>query len=184
MDYLERVIGLDPGIDNLGISICDLNHSTQKLHVLLAYTIHPNDLCKHYSGMEWQSVRDYKLAIIRHEILRVYETYGFSKVIAESNYLGASAQAFKSLTECVSSIKQAVSNIDPTISIHLYEPSMIKTTMGVGGTDGDKDLMRNSLFNNKSILYSDYVNLNMLDEHSIDSICIAYHHLAGSYSVG
>lgn len=181
MNCVERVLSVDPGIDNLGIGICDLNHTTMRLRVLTAYTLHPDKLTTNYTGMDYQSVRDYKLSLIQHEIIRVYETFGFTKLILESNYMGASAAAFKSLTECVSAIKSVAWEIDPTLPVHLYEPSTIKTTMGVGGTDGDKEHMRSALLNNRNIEYSEFVNPMQLDEHSIDTVCIAYHHLAGNY---
>lgn len=175
----EIIFSADPGIDNFGICISVGDYSNKTSMVLEAYTFIPSKISDNFSCSVSQSIRDVKLSLISEEIKRLYDVYRFTSVVCEANYMQASVQAFKSLTECVGCIRHTVDFLNSNIAVQQYEPSVVKHTMGVIG--GEKDDMKAALLSCRSIQLPRYVSEIYMDEHTVDAICIGYHHIANPY---
>lgn len=178
----EVILSIDPGIDNLGISVGVPDYNSGEFRVLEARTFSPPEYTKLFIPTHHQSIRDFKLDLIYQEVINTYDQYHFTTVATENNYFGTSAQAYKSLIEVVCSIESAVRSISGLISIHRYEPGVVKKTFGVAGNTGDKDAMKNALLSNDKVKLPITVSKMFMDEHTVDAVCIGYHHQAGVYN--
>lgn len=111
-----------------------------------------------------------------------FEVHG---VASECPYMGRFPQAYAALTECLTSIRSAVHDYDPTLVLHEIDPATVKMNVNVNGKSGDKQLMTNAvteLIKTGRILNTGLVNIGLLDEHAIDAIAVGYAHIRRVFS--
>ncbi|MNV66494.1 hypothetical protein D3C71_1592500 [compost metagenome] len=92
-------------------------------------------------------------------------------MIVEANYLGRFATAFAALVECVAMVRSAVYMYDPFMPLYQVDPSTAKINAGMERIKGtDKEDVRRAMRKRKGIVWN--VNLEELDEHSVDACAI------------
>jgi len=181
--YLEthqpfRIIGIDPGIDTLGLTVLDLDLESQTAVVTLSVTFRGAHMEKDYPLIvEHQSTRLARLMAHEDNLLNVFNTYRPHAIACEGPYMSRFPMAYAALTECVTAIRRAVVRYDSFMSLLVYDPSNIKKSVGAKATSGDKSAMTKAVFRmveDPQHPLSAGINLNLLDEHAIDSIAIAW----------
>lgn len=171
-----RIAGFDPGA-NLGLSLIVNHLDGSKPVVKVAETAKLNPAAFGYKDMaELHGNRTAKLMILHDRITVFLRTHRPHGVIVEGNYLGRFANAFASLVECVTVIRNAVYAYDPFMPMHLVDPTTVKTNIGMVKIRGtDKEDVRRALGKLKDLEWDD-INIDDLDEHAIDSIAIGYYY--------
>ncbi len=173
-----RIAGFDPGA-NLGLTYLENALDGSNPIVRRVETEKLNPASYGFKDIaEVHGSRVVRLMIMYDrvtEFLREVKPHG---VIVEGNYLGRFANAFGSLVECVAVIRSAVYAYDPFMSLHLVDPTTVKTNIGMTKIRGtDKEDVRKALKNLKTLEWGE-IDIDDLDEHSIDSVAIAYYYSA------
>lgn len=171
-----RIAGFDPGA-NLGLSLIE-NRLDGSLPIVRAVeTVKLNPATFGYKEIaEIHGNRTARLMILHDRITDFLRTHRPHAVIVEGNYLGRFANAFGSLVECVTIIRNAVYAYDPFLPIHLVDPTTVKTNIGMKRIKGtDKEDVRRALAALKELEW-DEISIDDLDEHSIDSVAIGYYY--------
>lgn len=171
-----RIAGFDPGA-NLGLTLMENRLDGSKPIVKLAYTEKLNPVEFGYKEIaELHGNRVARLMIMFDRITDFLRTHRPHGVIVEGNYLGRFANAYGSLVECVMVIRNAVYAYDPFMQVQIVDPTTVKTNIGIKKVRGtDKEDVRKAM---KALadLEWDGVSLDDLDEHSVDSVAIAYYY--------
>lgn len=171
-----RIAGFDPGA-NLGLTYLEdaLDGSNPIVRRVETEKLNPAE----YGYKEIAEVhgnRVVRLMIMYDRVTQFLREVKPHGVVVEGNYLGRFANAFGSLVECVQVIRSAVYAYDPFMTLHLVDPTTVKTNIGMVKIRGtDKEDVRKALSNLKSLDW-DGINIDDLDEHSIDSVAIAYYY--------
>ena len=162
-----RIMGVDPG-NNLGIGILTIDLDTSAIlgvntnfHILDSY-INPLshdtmlDRCNKLNGIITENMKCYNPLVVGLE--SSFMNVRFAKSVIQ-------------LSQYVMTIEMAVRNYDYWTRLFKYPPKMIKALVGAGGDAGKNDMLTN--LKSKSEL-TKFVNLDLLTEHEIDALSIAY----------
>lgn len=171
-----RIAGFDPGA-NLGLSLIENHLDGSKPIVKVVETVKLNPAEFGYKEIaELHGNRAVKLMILHDRVTLFLRTHRPHGVIVEGNYLGRFATAFASLVECVTVIRNACYAYDPFMQLQIVDPTTVKTNIGMVKIRGtDKEDVRRALANLKELEWDD-IDIDDLDEHSIDSIAIGYYY--------
>jgi hypothetical protein len=172
-----RILSFDPGSYSLGMAVQRLNVETMTLTVLHAETFKVDRyIDKESFECVVHSERTARLNAISRYVIQCCETWGPASCAIELPYMGSMASAYGSLKEVVLTLRNAFITWNPSRSPFFYEPSVIKKAANVSGKSGDKTLMTNAIKTSTIIDLGD-INLDTLDEHTIDAILIGHAHL-------
>lgn len=171
-----RIAGFDPGA-NLGLTFLEnsLDGSNPIVRRVETEKLNPNDFG--YKALaEIHGNRTVRLMMMYDLVTQFLRTVKPHAVIVEGNYLGRFPAAFSSLVECVAVIRNAVYAYDPFMQLHLVDPTTVKTNIGMKRIKGtDKEDVRKALKALQTLDWDD-ISIDDLDEHSIDSVAIAYYY--------
>lgn len=189
-----RIVSIDPGSSTMGISLLEVRFDgSNKVVVRESYTIHLRDTHPTYAAMrDLHGSRVARLLQVGDTLADLFRQYRPHVVIAEDNYMGRFAAAFEALVECVMVIRNTLYQYDRFIPLYMVEPSAAKRVAGVekqGGGKGKKrkrkydktnqaekkELVREALRKRTDIEW--HVELDTLDEHSVDSVAIGYYYV-------
>ena len=169
--YRFIYLSIDPG-NMLGTTINAITPDNQWC-VLHTHTTNVNALIYHKFPRELIELQGERLfrEIVTTEIVQKFATdWGVNIVVSESPYMGRFPQAFATLTECMVAIRKACYNYNAYMNFDTIDPSTIKKSVGVKWKRGDKELIREAVRK----LTNNSVPVDIMDEHSIDSIVMAY----------
>lgn len=171
-----RVVGLDPGTENLGFSVLDLSLSTGKIAVIHSETLTPQKQLSEYRNEERiHGARTARLMALEDSLFSRFEHFQPHAICTESPFLGRFPQAFAALTECVSFVRRAVCRFDRYLPLEMVDPPTAKKAVGMTVKRGiTKDDVKEAIKKLDIILPED-MSLDELDEHQIDSIAVAYY---------
>ena len=168
-----RVIAIDPGSSSAGFSILELNPETLEITIVRSETVKTKDVIGRYKDfVDILGERLCRNLGYMDYLSHLLDKWRIDFVICEAAYAGRFIAAFKALTEHVTLLKIAVRKHNKRMAFLMVEPSVIKKGMGVKGNSGDKSLMYKALISDKSVNYCDTLDIDNLDEHSVDSCCI------------
>lgn len=173
-----RIAGFDPGA-NLGLAYLEDAMDGSNPIVKRVETEKLNPASYGFKDIaEIHGARVVRLMIMYDRVTQFLREVKPHGVVVEGNYLGRFANAFGSLVECVAVIRSAVYAYDPFMPLHLVDPTTVKTNIGMVRIRGtDKEDVRKALKNLKTLDW-DGINIDDLDEHSIDSVAITYYYSA------
>lgn len=169
------IVGIDPGSENLGISVLEFDLTTLQIVKTTAQTVVGSKLMKKNSwAIELHGERASRIEALQKAILDVLNKYEPVLIVCESPFFSSRMpSAFGVLMEVLVAIKQAVEQFSKWKIIHLIDPPTVKR--GVGGKgNADKFKMKELVCNLPDINYFGDVPITDLDEHSIDAIAVAY----------
>lgn len=171
-----RIAGFDPGA-NLGLSLIENHLDGSNPIVRVVETAKLNPAHRRYKEIaELHGNRHARLIILYDQVTNFLRTHRPHAFIVEGNYLGRFANAFGSLVECVTVIRNACYAYDPFMPLHSVDPTTVKTNIGMKRIKGtDKEDVRKAL-KELSTLEWDGIDIDTLDEHSIDSVAIGYYY--------
>ena len=169
-----RVLSIDPGSYNTGIAHWHWDIGTLQYDMVNAYTLKFPDSDKRYNKIrEMGTDRIARLYHLDDSLGDILEEFRPHMVICESNYKGRFADAYATLVECVAVIRNVLYRYDPTMPLLMVDPMSAKKAAGVVGKFKDKMDVTRALKKRTDIVWG--VDIDTLDEHSVDAVAIGYH---------
>lgn len=179
-DLSLRIMGVDPGTENLGMSLGVCDFMTPKYNIIDASTFDIKHLI-HKTNSYLTQYQSRNIAMYTAVYQLVYQAVHDLQpdlVICESPYMDRRFPlSYMLLSLCSQAVEQAVKDYSIFIPFEYIDPASAKKGVGVKGNNGDKNLMREAILSNKLITGS--IDLSLLDEHAIDSIGIGYNGFLG-----
>ena len=170
-----RLIGIDPGLNHVGIAIFDIETATGYIRSIEAYTEHIDKLYDDTGlNVDILSNRTIKLYKLRGLIGRLLQRVGACVVACESPFYNPRMpMAFGALVEVMLTIHSAIIDYNQNIPFIKIPPLVVKSVVGAGATKGKLDVKAciKGIDEIVSVLRCD---IEALDEHSIDSIGVGY----------
>lgn len=179
-DLSIRIMGIDPGTKNLGLSlgVCDFN--SPKYLVVHGETFDIEYLTYKTNGYltEFHSRNIAMYTSVYNLITQMVNDMQPDLVICEAPYMDKRFPlSYMLLSLCSQAVQQAVKDYSIFIPFEFIDPASAKKGVGAKGNNGDKELMRNAVLSNPYI--AGQFDLTQLDEHAIDSIAIGYNGFLG-----
>lgn len=170
-----RIMGIDPGLNNLGIALFDIDYSNRTIVRIEAFTL-VNDKLKDESGLDLDThaERTIKLMKLRNTLLNIVSANKPYMVACESPFYNRfRPTAYAALVEVIRLIHMTIIEHNGNTVFQTVEPLLVKKHIGAGMQTGKLDVKK--AVSLKPELMSVLVNdLNSLDEHSIDAIAVGY----------
>jgi hypothetical protein len=172
-----RIIGIDPGTDTLGASELELDLADGSISIVTAQTFHGSQLIRGYRDMEdTYGARFARLYALEELLVTVFRDERPHSIISESPYFNSRRpQAYGALVEAMAMIARAVHQYCSRMPLLKVDPASNKANMKVSGKSGDKDLMKKAVLTCTDLRNPRHIDLDALDEHSIDSLTVAYY---------
>lgn len=170
-----RSIAIDPGLNNTGIAVFDIQVEPFKLLLIQAETLKADRLVDD-SGLDDEDFieRHHKRYKLCNAFRKILEYHQPNIVVSESPFFDRrKPSSFAVLTEVITSLFDTVVEYSPLVRFSLVEPLLVKKTLGVAGQKG-KDVVREAMAKQTEILKVLSDPLEQLDEHSIDAIGVGY----------
>lgn len=182
-----RIAGIDPGSNTLGVSIIDVEiDAPHRATIIDARTFVGAQMLGPYRELaEVYGDRFARLRALEFSLLDYFHEMMPHSIISESPYMSRFAATYAALTECMTSIRRAVAGYNSRLPLITIDPASVKVGVKVSGKSGDKELMRQAVLgltdpshpaNAHGLrLENPYqLPLHLLDEHSIDSLAVAF----------
>lgn len=168
---MVRILAVDPGTSHLGLAVLDWEYGQPQAEVVWAKTVHAVDPT-HDSGYgEYVGRRDARLKFLEamwEECLRLASP---TFVATETPFMQRSKlSAYESGVELQLMLRRTLWRVYPGMSLHGFNPIIVKSFVGVEAKGTDKTHMRAAVMK----LYANHslIDLSTLDEHSIDGVAV------------
>ena len=166
---------LDPGA-NLGISIVEMDVMHTSMKVLHSETMFLNKIAekKYAHIVEEHGLRFARFFALRNLLLYLMKKWQIDAVIHENAFLHMKrVTAGISLSQYVLFIQLTAKEYDPMLPVFGYSPFEVKASVKAKKLNSDKKQINNALLLLPDLDIS-LIDINTLDEHSVDSIAIGY----------
>lgn len=167
---ITKIIGIDPGIHNCGVALCEFDTDTHLLTVKDFFTIHASDLAKKANRKDsnyYGSV--FSLFLLEKEFNEIFTNYLPDAVASEDAFYNPrTPNAYASLKACILSIKRVLYTF--RLKLNLIAPKLAKMTV-IKATANKDDIMTAIAKLPDLVIEKDITNIV---EHEADAIGIAY----------
>lgn len=169
------IVGIDPGSDTLGISVLEFDIPTMTIVRTTARTIRASKLIKKNTLMaDLHGERQLRVEILENEIFETLQEHMPISIAVESPFFSSRMpSAFGVLIEVMIAIKRAVYKYNSWRVVFLIDPPSVKKAIGASG-GADKDKVKACILLVPDLNYQGETPLELLDEHSIDALAVAY----------
>lgn len=175
-DNCLRVMSIDPGSNNCGISIIVVDKDSQRTVAHCYTTVGRVFEKEDADGCERIGARDVRLFGYQRVFQEMLEEWQPHQIVCESSfYRRGKANTFQVLSQQVILFKVAAFNWNRSVPFALVSPTEVKRNMGVKAKGTTKEDMHRALLKRTNISYDDSINPHTLDEHECDSICVGLH---------
>jgi Holliday junction resolvasome RuvABC endonuclease subunit len=175
-----RIVGIDPGLANLGFAIYHIDYYSGRIVKVEAFTL-VNDRLPNYTGFDFETVpeRTIKLHKLKGAIQWALNLYTPSYVVCEAPFYNRfMPMAYGALLEVVSTVHCAVLEWNPNIGFHTVAPLLVKKLVGTKAVKNDslkgKELVKQGVMAIPEIMNVLETPIESLSEHAIDAIAVAY----------
>jgi Holliday junction resolvasome RuvABC endonuclease subunit len=168
------LIGIDPGTENIGVSIFYINALDLEITAIKAFTLVGSKLGMRESDVRVHGARFARLRNLENALYQIFIDYQPLCVGSESPFYNRlRPSAFEPLVESMCAIQNALARADGWKPLRRIDPPSVKKAFKASGR-ADKDEMKSCFLNSplKSLLI-DSKEPEDLDEHSIDAIAVA-----------
>lgn len=169
------LMAIDPGLNNTGIAIFQLDLKPVKIVSIEAWTIQADKLIDD-CGLDDEDFieRLHKRHNLGHALRGILKNYQPSWVVSESPFFDRFRPgSFAILTEVMTTILDTIVATDPGIRFSVVEPLVVKKVLGVAGQKG-KEVVRDAMAKQTTLLSVLKTPLETLSEHAIDAIGVGY----------
>lgn len=168
------ILAIDPGTETLGIACIEFDCRTGQIHGSEAKTFKGSKLGKNSWVAEIHGDRFNRINAHRANLARILKVVQPAYIASESPFFSrAHPQAYGALTEIVYALQLTIFEYDPLISVEMIDPPSVKNAVGAKG-NADKDSVRTRVLDLPDLNYAGRIPIEELDEHSIDSLAVAY----------
>lgn len=170
-----RILSIDPGLNNTGCSIYEIEHSQSGILNIQSFTLQNDKLKNNIPlDLEFYPERMVKLYKLKQALTEVIMHYQPALVVCESPFYNRfRPMAYGALLEVLSIIQSSLLSFNINIPFYTVEPLLIKKTVGAGMMKGKLDV-KEAVRRIPSIMNVLQNSLDDLDEHAIDSIAVGY----------
>lgn len=162
------VMGFDIG-QHVGVCVMELHVTPTLLEVVSVGTIDINT--SQLKSISARNIVPDRLAFIRNEVSYLFNKHKPLYIAIESPFISRfSPTSVIPLAKIFGCIEEEASNYDSSIHTMYFSPTQVKKAFGAKKMQ-DKDPMYEALINSA---YNDFVNVDEMSEHSIDSVGIAH----------
>lgn len=177
-EHIGRIVGIDPGSTTLGCALIEYDVRTLEILRTCTYTFNAAKMRLDDLVTLNYSERFARIFALEDALLGVFLDVRPNYIASESPFLKRRfPQAFAVLTEVVYAIRMAVRRYDPVMTLDLVDPPTAKIAVGSTGK-GTKEQVHAALKKLLPVLHFDEAHsacrFEDLDEHSTDSMAIAY----------
>ena len=175
-----RAIGIDPGTDTLGLSVLDLDLKDGEIRVEESLTFFGSKMVRERQGVaDDHGARFARLQGLEEALVQSFFYWKPHAIICESPFYNPRRPgAYAALIEAVGMVQRAVYSYAPHMALLTIDPASAKAHLGVSGKSGDKELVKQAIVKRIDLHNPHGIDLTALDEHSIDSLAIAYYRIA------
>ena len=169
-----RIIGIDPGLTNTGIAVFDIDIPHRRISAIEATTLRVDQL-PNLTGLddEYFGERLIKLYKLKQYIKQYMAQLNPQAVACESPFYNRlRPMAYGALLETLTYIHAGVIEHNPNIFFKTIEPLMAKKAIGAGFMKGKVDV-RHCIEQNTALMAVMRSDIDSLDEHALDAICMA-----------
>jgi Holliday junction resolvasome RuvABC endonuclease subunit len=167
-----RVISIDPGSDTLGVAVLAYDLEDEILSLVEVQTLqgHRNaridpDYAKLHGDRVGRLKSHYR--ILSKLFLRTQPHV----VVSEGPFMARHAAAYAALVEAITYIRFALEEYRTDLRLDVIDPPTVKMGVGAAG-NADKDTVRKCILSLDFLANPNGINLETLDEHSIDAIAV------------
>lgn len=173
-DRVANIIGIDPGSQTLGFSVLSFDVVTNEIVKTQAKTFTGSKLA---CVSEWEELthgeRQARISAHGKNLLELFNHYMPLQIACEAPFYNMKRpNAFQALLEVILEVKKSAMLYDPWRVVYLIDPPTVKKSVGASG-GGDKDAVKKAIRLKTEELKLTQ-DLDEYDEHSIDSIAVAY----------
>lgn len=169
-----RIIGIDPGSDTLGFAVLEIDLLSGESQLLEASTFSGYDLRFELPHvLEIHGARHARIWGHQQNLERQFKIHRPDTVLSESPFMGKFPQAFATLTEVMTAIRRSIYLYDPLMPLETVDPPTVKQAVGVKAKKTDKNDVKIGLLKIDWLNNPHEIDLESLDEHSVDAICVA-----------
>lgn len=168
------ILGIDPGTECLGVACIEFNVVTLEIHGAEAMTFKGSKLPTPEWVQDLHGDRVGRIWAHRENLLRVLSQVDPISIACESPFFNRMRpQAYGALTEIVYAVRNAIMDYTHYLDLTLIDPPSVKNAVGAKG-NADKHTVHNAVLALPDLNYAGRIPLADLDEHSIDSLAVAY----------
>jgi Holliday junction resolvasome RuvABC endonuclease subunit len=173
-DKVANIIGIDPGSQTLGFSVLTFDVVTKEIIKTQAKTFTGSKLA---CIKEWEILthgeRQARISAHGRTLLDLFNHYKPLFIACEAPFYNMKRpNAFQALLEVILEVRKSAMEYDPWRVVYLIDPPSVKKSVGASG-GGDKEAVKKALR-----LKQEEIKLvgtvDEYDEHSLDSIAVAY----------
>lgn len=178
-DNYVRIIGIDPGSDNLGLCILDIDTKTSKPVYVRTHNIKIDKLITELDQLQCViDLKFLKIFAIKRFFSEFLDRTKPDMVACEQPFFHRfTPMAFGVLSEVVSSLKLATYEYDTSLMFITYPPKTIKKAIGAGATAKKEDMKRQLLtLTTYTDLLQEDNQVTKMTPDEIDAMCIAIVH--------
>lgn len=170
-DKTIRVVAVDPGTSHLGLAVMDWEWGDAIGTVVWADTIHVRDETHPDMLAESCGKRDYRLNILKEYWEEFVYLSGLTFAVTETPFLKkGKMSAYESGIELQKLLREGLYRYYPSKHLHGFQPMLVKAHVGVVARGTDKTHMFTAV--SKMFTNHTLIDLETLDEHSIDAIAV------------
>ncbi len=168
-------MAIDPGLNNIGIAIFDVDATKEAPTSLTAFTVLV-EKAQDTSGFDDQDViaRQHKLETIKNLFAKILKDYKPEVVFCESPFFDPrKPNAFEALVQVMLKIFEALSEYDKNLTLERFSPQEVKKTFNISGKLG-KDIVKEAVSKCeelKPLLPEDF---EFYSEHAIDATAVGF----------
>lgn len=170
-----RLVGIDPGTDNLGLAVLTIDPKTYEIIETTAATYRGGRL-EHYD-VRVSAIQGDRLARLLAHRCNLVERFAEIKptmVASEAPFYNRlRPNAYGPLVESLWVIKEAVWSYDGTMALREIDPPTVKKGVMAKELKG-KEPMKDALKALHQELRLSEAQIDAMDEHSVDAVAVAY----------
>lgn len=164
-----KIIAIDPGTHFTGLCYLTVNNniiSIEHVETIEALLLDDNTLSNYLHGSTWTRIIN-----LSNYISSFAQKINPDYFCSEKNYISLNVHSGLTIGELITAVRTQVYLFNPYIRFEIFEASSVKKNIGVKGTSGDKEDVKNAILN-LNLQNNSNIDLNLLDEHSIDAIAV------------
>lgn len=171
------IVGIDPGTEKLGVSYIEFSVVDMRIYSCGALTLTGSKLPRGDWTGAIHNDRYSRINALHEELLNIFDEKRPLLVSCEAAFINVKRPAaYGALVEVVCAIRSAVHKYSPWRAISFSSPSSTKQAIGAPG-NADKDVVKKNILKIDELVSTCESKLELLDEHSIDALAVAYYTL-------
>lgn len=173
-DPFASILAIDPGTDTLGLACIQFDCRTGYIIGSEAQTYKGSKMARNSWVADVHGDRFARINAHRSNLSRLLNLLQPAFIASESPFFSrAQPLAYGALTEVVYALRLTIFEYDPLMDVQLIDPPSVKNAVGAKG-NADKETVRTGVLSLEELKYNGRVPIDVLDEHSIDAMAVAY----------